>query len=238
MTTTKPTSPRSSNMLIQSSHHKGILPLLLDISVDLSTLRTLPSPMPLKSASAVSLSTLQPSQHPNMPKKVLKFMNPNPLSQGMITAMEWRREQLERARRRWDQLNARRIQEGHLPMTHHSHALRDYADSATDHSSIVMDTPLPNHSPSDRENLDTHLLQPPHPDAWSRLKTEVASPSRWLGTSSTLSSNTASRWKTMPPLSEKTVKIPLRFRRPILPKGWAYEADIAEEGGKEVKAGA
>ena len=64
-------------------------------------------------------------------------------------------------------------------MTHHSHALRDYADSAMDPSNIVMDTPLQNHSPSDRENhLETHLLQPPHPDAWSRLKAEVASPSR------------------------------------------------------------
>ena len=121
-------------------------------------------------------------------------------------------------------------------MTHHSHALRDYADSAMDPSTIVMDTPLPNHSPSDRENhLETHLLQPPHPDAWSRLKAEVASPSRWLETSSTPSSNTVSRWKTTPPLSGKTVKIPLRFRRPTLPKGWAYEEDVVEGGDEEVK---
>src|SRR6202453_3073955 len=122
-------------------------------------------------------------------------------------------------------------------MTLHSHALRDSADSAMDPSTIVMDTPLQNHSPSDQENqLEAHLLQPPHPDAWSRLKIEVASPNPWLGTSSTLYSNTASRWKTTPPLSEKTVKIPLRFRRPTLPKGWVYEADVAEGGGEEVKA--
>src|ERR1700677_86218 len=240
MTTTptiKPTSPKSSNTLIQSSHHRGILPLLLDISADLSTLRTTPSQTPLKSDSVVSLSTLQPSQHPNMPKKVLKFMNPNPLSEGMRTAMEWRREQLQRARERFNLRNAQRVQEGHLPMTHHSHALRNYADSAMDLSSTVMDTPLPNHSQSDRENqLEDHLLQPPHPDAWSRLKVEVASPSPWLGTSSTPYSNTTSRWTTTPPLSGKTTKIPLRFRRPTLPKGWVYEGADVEGGGEGVKA--
>src|SRR6202453_1423203 len=168
--TTKPTSPRFSNMLIQSSHHKGILPLLLDISVDLSTLRTTPSPMPSKSDSVASTSTLQPSQHPNMPKKVLKFTDPNPHSVGMVTAMEWRREQLLKARRRGDQRNAQRLKEGHLPMTDHSHALRDYADSATDLSSTVTAIPHQNHSPSDRaRQLEQQLLHPPHPDAWSRL---------------------------------------------------------------------
>ena len=229
------TSPKSLNMQTLCSHHRGILPLLLDISDALSISPITPLPTPSKSDSLVSLSTLQPSQHPNMPKKVLKFTDPNPLSQGMITAMEWRKEQLLRARKRWDQRNAQRIKEGHLPMTDHSHALRDYADSATDPSSIVMDTPLPSHSPSDRENqLEAQLLHPPHPDAWSRLKTEVASPNRWLETLSTPSSNTTSRWKTTPPLSGKTTKIPLRFRRPTLPKGWVYEADV-EEGGEVIK---
>src|SRR6202453_2778389 len=145
--TTTTTSPKSLNTRTLCSHHRGILPLLLDISDALSISPITPSPTPLKSDSDVSLSTLQPSQHPNMPKKVLKFMNPNPLSEGMRTAMEWRREQLERARRRWDQRNAQRVKEGHLPMTRHSHALRDSADSAMDPSTIVMDTPLQNHSP-------------------------------------------------------------------------------------------
>src|ERR1700677_3911666 len=235
--TTPTTSPRSLNTQTLCSHHRGILPLLLDISDSLSISPITPLPTHLKSDSLASLSTLQPSQHPNMPKKVLKFTNPNPLSEGMRTAMEWRKEQLERARERWRLRNEQRIREGHLPMTLHSHALRDYADSAMGHSSIVMDTPLQNHSPSDRENLlETHLLQPPHPDAWSRLKAEVARPSRWPATSSTLSSNTTRRWKTTPPLSEKTTKIPLRYRRPTLPKGWEYEEDVAEGGGEEVKA--
>src|ERR1700677_4656046 len=233
--TTQTTSPRSLNTQTLCSQHRATLPLLLDISETLSITPTMQLQTPLKRDSDVFLSTLQPSQHPNMPKKVLKFTNPNPLSEGMRTAMEWRKEQLQRARERWTLRNAQRIQEGHLPMTLHSHALRDYVDSAMDHSSIVMDTPLPNHSPSARENLYTHLSQLPHPDAWSLLKAEVASPSRWLGTSLTRSSNTGSRWKTTPPLSEKTVKIPLRFRRPTLPKGWAYEEGVAEEGGKEVK---
>ena len=39
-----------------------------------------------------------------------------------------------------------------------------------------------------------------------------------------------------PPLSGKTTKIPLRFRRPILSKGWAYEEDVVAEGGEGVKA--
>src|ERR1700677_4939001 len=234
--TTPTTSPRSLNTQTLCSLHRATLPLLLDISETLSITPTMQLQTPLKNVSDVFLSTLQPSQHPNMPKKVLKFMNPNPLSEGMRTAMEWRREQLQRARERWSQRNAQRIQEGHLPMTLHSHALRDYADSAMDPSSIVMDTPLPNHSQSDRENqLETHLLQPPHPDAWSRLKVEVASPSPWLGTSSTLYSNTTSRWTTTPPLSGKTTKIPLRFRRPTLPKGWVYEADVVDGGGEEIK---
>src|ERR1700677_500515 len=233
--TTPTTSPRSLNTQTLCSLHRATLPLLLDISETLSITPTMQSQTPLKSDSDVFLSTLQPSQHPNMPKKVLKFTNPNPLSEGMKTAMEWRKEQLQRARERWNLRNAQRIQEGHLPMTLHSHALRDYVDSAMDHSSIVMDTPLPNHSPSARENLDTHLLQPPHPDAWSLLKAEVASPSRWLGTSSTPSSNTATRWKTMPLVSGKTTKIPLCFRRPILPKGWAYEEDIVDEGEEVIK---
>src|ERR1700677_2263537 len=156
------TSPRSLNTQTLCLQHKATLPLLLDISETLLTTPTMPSPMPSRSDSDVSLSTLQPSQHPNMPKKVLKFTDPNPLSQGMITAMEWRKEQLQRARKWWDQRNAQRIQEGHLPMTLHSHMLRDYADSAMDLSNTVMDTPLPNHSPSDRENqIETHLLQPP-----------------------------------------------------------------------------
>src|ERR1700677_1928885 len=114
------TSPTSLNMQTLCSHHRGILPLLLDISDALSISPITPLLTPLKSESLVCLSTLQPSQHPNMPKKVLKFTDPNPLSQGMITAMEWRQEQLQRAREQWDQCNAQRVKEGHLPMTHHS----------------------------------------------------------------------------------------------------------------------
>src|SRR6202453_3469197 len=234
--TTPTTSPRSLSTPTLCSHHRGILPLLLDISDSLLISPTTPSPTHLKRDSLASLSTLQPSQHPNMPKKVLKFTNPNPLSEGMRTAMEWRREQLQIARERWIRRNEQRLKEGHLPMTRHSSALRDYADSAMDLSNTVMDTPLPSHSPSDRENrLETHLLQPPHPDAWSRLKAEVASPNCWPETSSTPSSNTTSRWKTTSPLSEKTTKIPLCFRRPTLPKGWAYEEDVVEGGGEVIK---
>src|SRR6202453_1831773 len=162
------TSPMFLNTPTLCSHHRGIPPLLLNISDTLSISPMTPLPTSSKNDLLVSLSTLQPSQHPNMPKKVLKFTDPNPHSVGMITAMEWRREQLQRARERWTQRNAQRVKEGHLPMTRHSHALRDSADRAMDPSTIVLDTPLPNHSPSDRENrLESHLLQPPHPDAWS-----------------------------------------------------------------------
>src|SRR6202453_3733636 len=236
-TMTTPTiSQKCLNTQTLCLRHAAQLPLLLELSETLSTTPILPSPTHSKNDSVVSLSTLQPSQHSNMPTKVLKFTNPNPLSEGMRTAMKWRKEQLQKARERWDLHNARRIQEGHLPMTYHSHTLRDCADSVTHPSTIVMDTPLQSHSPSNRENqVDNHLLQPPHPDAWSLLKAEVASPSGWLGTLSTPSSNTTSKWRTLPPLSGKTTKIPIRFRRPTLPKGWEYEADVAEGGGEEVK---
>ena len=146
------TSPKYSNTPTQSSHHRGILPLLLDISAGLSISPTTPSPTHSKSDSVVSLSTLQPSQHPNMPKKVLKFTDPNPHSVGMITAIAWRREQLQRARERWDRINAQRVKEGHLPMTYHSHTLRDYATSVTDPLNIATDTVPQSHSQSDREN--------------------------------------------------------------------------------------
>src|SRR6202453_4230424 len=83
LTTTCPrttmTSPMSLNTQTLCSHHRGILPLLLDISDSLLISLTTPSPMHSKNDSLVSLSTLQPSQHPNMPKKVLKFTDPNPL---------------------------------------------------------------------------------------------------------------------------------------------------------------
>src|ERR1700677_467976 len=227
--TTPTTSPRSLNTQTLCSLHRATLPLLLDISETLSITPTMQLQTPLKSNSLASLSTLQPSQHPNMPKKELKFTNPNPLSEGMRTAMEWRKEQLQRARERGNLRNAQRIQEGHLPMTLHSHALRDYVDSAMDRSSIVMDTPLPNHSLSARENLDTHLLQPPHPDAWSLLKAEVASPSRWLGTLSMQSSNTVSRWKTTPPLSEKTVRTRCASARLPYPRGGGKGGGGAKE---------
>src|ERR1700677_4170486 len=116
------------------------LPLLLNLSKTLPTTPTLP----LLSCSDASASTLQPSQHPNMPRVVLRFNVPIQDSVGMVTARAWRREQLMEARKRWDHINARRIQEGHLPMTYHSHTLRDSATSATDLLSTATDTPPQN----------------------------------------------------------------------------------------------
>src|SRR6202453_1506503 len=112
----------------------------------------------------------------------------------------------------------------------------DNRDSAMVLHNTVMFTPLPSHSLSDRENrLESRLLQPPHPDAWSHLKAEAASPSHWPGTSSTPFSNTTSRWTTTPPLLGKTTKIPLCFRRPTLLKGWKYKEDVVEEGEEVIK---
>src|ERR1700677_3951525 len=98
----------------------------------------------LPNSSDVSASTLQPSQHPNMLRVVLRFNVPIQDSVGMITARAWRREQLMEARKRWDHINARRVQEGHLPMTYHSHTLRDYATNATDLLNTATDTPPQN----------------------------------------------------------------------------------------------
>src|ERR1700677_4264978 len=124
-----------------TSSHNATLPLLLNLS---RTPQTTPTPPSLNYSDA-SASTLQLSQHPNMPRVVLRINNPIYNSVGMVTARTWRREQLMAARKRWDQINARRIQEGHLPMTTHSHALRDSASSATDLLSIVTDTHPPSH---------------------------------------------------------------------------------------------
>src|ERR1700677_1220696 len=194
-----------------TSSHDTTLPLLLNLS---RTPPTTPMPPSLNS-SDVSASTLQPSQHPNMPRVVLRFNVPIQDSVGMITARAWRREQLMAARKRWDHINAQRIQEGHLPMTYHSHTLRDSATSATDLLSIATDTPLPNHSSHDPENHPEAQMSPPHhPDAWSTLTSIVKKPSRWQ--------------TSLPPQLGKTTKIPLRFRHPTLPKGWKYEEEVAE----------
>src|SRR6202453_1445355 len=88
LTTTCPlmtmTSPKYLNTPTLCSHHRGILPLLLDISDSLSISPITPLQTSSKSDSLVSLSTLHPSQHPNMPKKVLKFTDPNPHAVGMV----------------------------------------------------------------------------------------------------------------------------------------------------------
>src|ERR1700677_3065650 len=201
-----------------TSSHDATLPLLLNLSI---TPPTMLMP-PLLRCSDASASTLQTSQHPYMPKVVLWFANPIQDSVGMVTAREWRREQLMAARKCWDHINARRIQEGHLPMTYHSHTLRDSATSATDLLSIATDTPPPNLSSRDHENHPEAQMPPPHhPDAWSTLTSIVKKPSRWQ--------------TSLPPQLGKTTKIPLRFRRPTLPKGWKYKEEVAEVEGKVVK---
>src|SRR6202453_1728772 len=201
-----------------TSSHDATLPLLLNLS---RTPPTTPTP-PLLNCSDASASTLQPSQHPNMPRVVLRFNVPIQDSVGMVTAREWRREQLMAARKRWDQINARRIQEGHLPMTYHSHTLRDSATSATDPLNTVTDTPPLNLSSRDHENHPEVQMPPPHhPDAWSTLTSIVKKPLRWQ--------------TSLPPQLGKTTKIPLRFRRPTLPKGWRYEEEVAEAEGEVVK---
>src|ERR1700677_1055840 len=201
-----------------TSSHDATLPLLLNLS---RTPPTTPTP-PLLNCSDASASTLQPSQHPNMPRVVLRFNVPIQDSVGMVTAREWRREQLMAARKRWDQINARRIQEGHLPMTYHSHTLRDSATSATDLLNTVTDTPPQSPSSHDHENHpEDQMLPPRHPDAWSTLTSIVKRPSCWQ--------------TSLPPQLGKTTKIPLRFRRPTLPKGWRYEEEVAEAEVEVVK---
>src|ERR1700677_2001764 len=201
-----------------TSSHDATLPLLLNLS---RTPPTTPMPPSLNS-SDISTSTLQPSQHPSMPRVILRFNIPIQDSVGMVTAREWRREQLMAARKRWDQINARRIQEGHLPMTYHSHTLRDSATSATDLLNTVTDTPPQNHLSPDHENHPEAQMPPPHhPNAWSTLTSIVKKPLRWQ--------------TSLPPQLGKTTKIPLRFCRPTLPKGWRYEEEVAEAEGEVVK---
>src|ERR1700677_4948098 len=107
-------------------------------------------------------------------------------------------------------------------MTTHSHALRDSASSVMDLSTIVTDIRPQSHSSHDHENHpEAQMLPPHHPDAWSTLTSIVKRPSRWQ--------------TSLPPQLGKTTKIPLRFCRPTLPKGWRYEEEVAEAEGEVVK---
>ena len=127
-----------------------------------------------------------------------------------------------KARERWNQINAQRRREGHLPMTTHSLALRDSASSVTDLLSTATDTPPPIHLSHNHENHPEAQMSPSHhPDAWSTLTSIVKRPSRWQ--------------TSLPPQLGKTTKIPLRFRHPTLPKGWRYEEEVVEAGAEVVK---
>src|SRR6202453_2677122 len=211
-------SATSTIMQPPTSSSDETLPLLLNLS---RMPPTTPTSQSLNCSDA-SASTLQPSQHSNMPRVVLRFNVPIQDSVGMVMARAWRREQLMEARKRWDHINARRTQEGHLPMTYHSHALRDSASSAMDLSTTVTDTPPQSHLSHDHENHpEAQMLPPRHPDAWSTLTSIVKKPSHWQ--------------TSLPPQLGKTTKIPLRFRRPTLQKGWRYEDEVVEAEGEVVK---
>jgi hypothetical protein len=151
----------------------------------------------------------------------MKFQCPNKMSLGMKTALAWHQEQLLLARKRWDLKNRRRVATGHIPSsppTLISHLVHNAENLETTVTSTTHQSPSP--SPSSLSPSQNPFA----PSAWRHLASTVRKPRRWQ--------------VDLPLPSDKVVKIPLQFRRPIpskstLPKGWVYVAEDAAGGVKD-----
>ena len=139
------------------------------------------------------------------------FQSPIPDSMGMRTAREWHREQLLQYRLQWEERCRQRIKEGLSPTTLTTSRICDLAHEDAVPLNTATDIP-PRHR---RHHPYLSDLDPHSPDAWSTLTSIVQKPRVWS--------------IDCPLSSKKTTKIPLRFRRPTLPKGWVYEEDIKAE---------
>ena len=206
--------------------------LLLDLSINpTSPTQTPQSPPRLLTPSGGSSCTLQPSSAANRPRLSLKFPSPMPESLGMRTAREWHREQLLQARLRMEQHNALRLKRGQIPTTLTTSLTCDHAREDAALGITAMDTPLhrdpddpqrpypfhPGHYPytSLRELRSDRVDDLPQSiPTWRLFASRVKTPQRWS--------------ISCPRPSNKTTKIPTRYRLPTLPKGWRYEDDVEE----------
>ena len=152
-------------------------------------------------------------------------------SLGMRMACAWHREHLLQAHLRMEQCNTMRVKRGQIPTTLTTSLTCDHARKDAGLNTIVTDTPLhcdpdnplrpypfhPGHYPntslrelrSDRvDNLPRSLL------TWRLFASHVKTPSHW---------SISCPWP-----SSKTMKIPMQYRLPTLPKGWRYKDDVGE----------
>jgi hypothetical protein len=128
----------------------------------------------------------------------MKFPCPNKMSLGMKTALAWHQEQLLLARKHWDQKNRRHVAIGHIPST-----------PPTLISHLVHNV----ENPETTATNTTHQSLSPSPSSLSPSQNPFA-PSTWRHLASTVKK--PRRWQVDLPLpSDKVVKIPLQFRRPI-----------------------
>ena len=135
----------------------------------------------------------------------------------MRTALAWQREQLLLARIRLDERNKARVAQGMIPISRTTSQTLDRALEDVDQWSIATDTTPPHlRRYQHREHPYLSDLQPNDPKAWPRFVSTMKTPQRWRLSSSVL--------------SEKTTKMPLKYRQPTpreksLPKGWVYDED-------------
>ena len=181
------------------------------------------SPKSMKPSESC-LSVLRLSLVANLPKPKtdvpasIIFPSPIPASLGMQTARAFHREQLLEYRLRWEERCQQQIKEGLTPTTLTTSWICNHVQGDVVPLNTATDIPphLRRHHPY-LSDLDPH-----QPGTWSTLTSTVQKLQRWL--------------INCPVSSKKTMKIPLRFRRPTLPKGWVYNEE-PEEGLAKDKAG-
>ena len=176
-----------------------------------------PSPRSMKPSDSCH-SVLRLSLVANLPRPKtdaptsIVFRSPIPDSMGMRTAREWHREQLLQYRLQWEERRRQRIKEGLTLTTLTTSRICDLAQEDAVPLNTATDIP-PHHR---RHHPYLSDLAPHSPGTWSTLTSIVRKRQDWS--------------IDCPLSSKKTTKIPIRFRRPTLPKGWVYEEDIVTEG--------
>ena len=149
----------------------------------------------------------------------------------MRMAREWHREQLLQARLRMEQRNALRLKRGQIPTTLTTSLTCDHAREDAGLATIATDIPL-HHDPNNHQHLyPFHPGHYPHTSLRELRSDRVNNLPQSLLTWQLFASRvkTPSRWSiNCPRPSNKTMKIPMRYRLPTLPKGWRYEDDVDE----------
>ena len=154
-----------------------------------------------------------------------------PESLGMRTAREWHREQLLQARLRMEQRNALCSKRGQIPTTLTTSLTCDHAREDVGLDTIATDTPLHHDPDNPQRPYPFHPGHYPNSSLCELRSNRVDNLPRSIPTWQLFASRvkTLSHWSiNCPRPSNKTTKIPTRYRLPTLPKGWRYEDDVEE----------